>query len=355
MREIFNETFEKEKMPDISKRRVRNNLLQMFDEEQKHAKKRVLGRYMALVCSLAVIMVSGVTVIAGNSNLRESIAERVRGLFVSKDEAVNQVYKDKNVEEYIHIIEENDEKSSFDEEKLQLQLVSYMGDTNGIQILLQYAVNENIPHAYPSAEMLQVSGSKEAYILDQSWITSDDNHGYWIIYVSAEAEGSYTLCVENFLWGSQYFEGTYTANFSVNSNQVTNMYHVNRNYTLDFEGKNPKEIQVQSIGLSPVACTISVKMPENFSVNEAFNLILNPYENLDRDDLYFIDRNGKKCDIKGRAAFCSMWETNGEFDSYGCALASEGAETTLLILFENAVDIEQISGVCLVGADVIFK
>ena len=40
MRDLFNETFEKETMPDCSKRRVRNHLLEVFDEVQKPKKKR---------------------------------------------------------------------------------------------------------------------------------------------------------------------------------------------------------------------------------------------------------------------------------------------------------------------------
>lgn len=355
MRDLFKETFEKEKMPDVSKRRVRNHLMEVFDEVQKPRRRITAGKIFALACSLSVLLISGVTVIAANADLRENIAEGVKGLFKSKEEAVTEVYKEKNVEEYLHVIGDDMEKSTFKEEELQLQLVSYMGDTNGIQILLQYAVNEEIPHAFPSVEMVQLSGPEEAYIIDQSWINSEENHGYWMIYASVTENGCYTLTVENFLWGSHYFEGVYTADFCVDNDNVTDIYQINRQYVLDFEGEGPKELEVENIGLSPVAGTISVKIPENFSVNEAFNLVLNPHEDLSRDDLYFIDKDGNKYDIKEKAAFCSMWETNGKFDSYGCALAGEGAETTLLILFDNAVDVEQISGVHLAGADIIFK
>ncbi|MDY5577618.1 MAG: hypothetical protein SPF70_09185 [Lachnospiraceae bacterium] len=355
MRDLFNETFEKETMPDCSKRRVRNHLLEVFDEVQKPKKKRAVGKISAIACSIAVFLISGVTVIAANADLRESIAEGVKGLFISKEKAVTEVYKGKNVEEYVRMIEDHMEKSTFDEEELQLQLVSYMGDTNGVQILLQYAVNEKFPHAFPSAESVKLSGVEEAYVIDQSWINSDDNHGYWMLYISVPENGIYTLTVENFLWGSHYFEGVYTADFSVDSNRVTNMYQINRQYELDFEGEGPKNLQIRNIGLSPVACTISVKMPENFNVNEAFNLVLNPHEDLSRDELYFLDQEGNKVDINEKSAFCSMWDTNGKFDAHGCELACEGAETTLLILFDNAVDVEEISGIHLMGEDIIFK
>ena len=141
----------------------------------------------------------------------------------------------------------------------------------------------------------------------------------------------------------------------MDSNHVTNMYQINRQYELDFEGEGPKNLQIRNIGLSPVACTISVKMPENFNVNEAFNLVLNPHEDLSRDELYFLNQEGNKVDINEKSAFCSMWDTNGKFDAHGCELACEGAETTLLILFDNAVDVEEILGIHLMGEDIIFK
>lgn len=349
MRDLFKKTFEKEMMPEISKRRVGNKLMEAYNGEREMHRAPVKKRISAVAC---IVAISGITVMAGTT-LGESIADKIRNMFVSREEALTEAYNGEKIDKYVHTAEA--EYSDFDDSEVQLQFVSYMGDANGIQILLQYAVDNDIPGAFPNIENAYIEGKHEAYISDERWINRENNRGYLIIYADVPQDGNYRLTLEDMRWGSRYFEGKYTVEFCVDGSNAARIYQVDREYILYAEEEKQEKVRVKNVGLSPVTCTITVRLHENFNVNRTFAGVLGAHGDEMKNALYFIDRNGKKCDIICKAAFCSMWETNGRLDEDGCELAGEGAETTLLVWFDSAADTEQVAGVHLLGADIMFK
>lgn len=357
MHNKFNEAFNDEKMPEFSKAKVKKKLMKAFDEEPQEAKNRdkkmrfAVGRRMATVFSIfLIILISGGTVLAAVPAVKEGLINGVKKIFVSKKEAVNEVYGDKDCEKYMQIVENATETSTFNEDEIAFELISYMGDENGSQILLQYAVNEDYPSNYPAYSEMKAWGVTDVGFGGEKWINKENNQGYLVLYLTPMAVGEYTLQLNDIWWGSRYLVGTYEVTFDVRKENISTMYNIDKEYYLQFDGSNPKNVDINSVGLSPIACTITMKVHEDFSVNEAFDTLFTPRD----DEAYFYDVNGEKLDIKLIGSYCSDWETNGKFDSLGCSLAKEGAEVTMLIMFDQTADFSSINGIHFDGVDIDF-
>lgn len=347
--EIFKTVFDKEAIPEASKERIRKNILE-FGSNAKKRKKislRFAGRpAVAFLYSIVMIMMVGITVIAAVPMAREAVLDGLKSIFKSKENAVDEAYNhpSDNVKEYIHTIKPLREICTFAEESVSIEFVSYMSDENNIQILLQYAVDEKYGIGAPVAREGIIEGPRETYFADERWTRDDENHGYWMYYITYEGDGEYQLTLNEFVWGEYSFEGSYEVTFMVDSEAGPKTYEINQRAELDFKTAGPRYVDVKKIALSPLTVAIDIVLPENFSPNEAYDELGN---------IYFLDREGKKINADYGSVFTSMWETNGKIDSLGCALAREGSEMTLLVMLWDALPLDEISAVS-IGENIFY-
>lgn len=355
--DIFKAAFDKEKIPEASREKIKNNILNYellsHKNEESVVKKRsrmvlyFTGRpAMAVLCSVIMVLMIGVTVIAAVPKAREAVLDGLKSIFKSKESAVDEVYDNpsESVKEYIHTVQPLNETCSFDEESVSVEFVSYMSDENNIQILLQYAVDEKYGIGAPVAREALIDGPDETYFADEKWMRDDENHGYWIYYITFAGDGEYTLTLNEFVWGEYSFDGSYEVSFVVDSKTGPRNYEVNHRAELDFKTEGPKYADVSRIALSPLTVAIDIVLPENFSPNEAYDEL---------SDICFFDRDGNKIDVEYGSVFSTMWETNGKFDSLGCALAREGSEMTLLVLLWDALPLDEVGAVS-IGGNIIY-
>lgn len=353
MRREFNETFEQMKMPKDSKDRVLKKL--MNPEENKRYGVPCLKKGFAFAMTIVCMLIVSVSIVAANPDIIKSL----KSLFKSNEEAVKEVY-DKQVGEYkgnISMADGKNEKSSFNEEELVIEQVAYMGDTMGVQMIFQYAVNLNIAEAVADARPLEVTvcGEGESYFVENVWKMEENGHGYFMITAQIPTYGDYTLRIKDFVWGDKVFEGIYETTFSIKDTNFTTMYRVDKDFEAGSIEEGEKKFHIDSIAVSPLAMTISMTMPENFNSNKAFMSVIVPNDYPDRDDLYLLNKDKTRADVKMHASYSSMWETNGLRDEEGSTLTKDGAKVTLIIRFEEPISLEQLDLIHFVGNDIEWR
>lgn len=348
MHEEFKQAFDREELDQMSKRRMKNNLSKLYGQSSKgvyHSFKR----NVAMVASvIGVVILSGGTVMAMVPEARNAIVSGVKGFFGTRKEAAKEVYGENTVDDYLHILDEVKEESTFNKDEIEFRMVSYIGDKKGMQILIEYSVNDSFYHSFPSFNEIRIEGEKEVFFAGERWINKENNTGYSLLNVAGADCGTYTLCINDLLWGSSYFEGEYKATFTIDEKQEFISKKIDKEYELKADA-DVRNVKIEDVEFTPVSSSIRMELKDGFDVNKVFDLVLNPHQDPENPDFYFIGEDGKRIDVDTMATFSEMWETNGEFSADGCALASEGAHTTLFIVAKEPIDMEKVIGIYLVG------